>query len=332
MIEIHADQPDFGVSPGYIQMPYSYIDPQSNYPLSFPSFSKIGGQSTNVPYSHYSNIFPAYSSETALIVQNINGASSPFKNLCTEVESKKNINKNYNDMQPKPSVVPNFLSNQNEYFRRDFHPCNNTTPTSYISEDSNLSNSSHGASIYTNYTAPAQSNGNINYMGSAYRNNKACRRCGFTVEEVSNDFCSRCISAINSLSIEDSTIFSNVRKNHVSIKKNNSCVNCQTRITTLWRRTAGGDSICNACGLYFKLHKCNRPLSLKKDVIQTRKRTKSRKSKQEESPIIQNGEDDIFNTSVYFPTNSDSYDSVISDDWKIEFNNILYRPEQNIIS
>ncbi|XP_003379968.1 erythroid transcription factor [Trichinella spiralis] len=33
------------------------------------------------------------------------------------------------------------------------------------------------------------------------------------------------------------------------------CVNCQTMQTTLWRRNQNGDPVCNACGLYFKLHR-----------------------------------------------------------------------------
>ncbi|ESO03008.1 hypothetical protein HELRODRAFT_80803 [Helobdella robusta] len=51
-----------------------------------------------------------------------------------------------------------------------------------------------------------------------------------------------------------------------------SCTNCQTVTTTLWRRSNEGEPVCNACGLYFKLHGIPRPLSMRKEGIQTRKR------------------------------------------------------------
>lgn len=51
-----------------------------------------------------------------------------------------------------------------------------------------------------------------------------------------------------------------------------SCANCSTTTTTLWRRNNEGEPVCNACGLYYKLHGVNRPLAMKKDGIQTRKR------------------------------------------------------------
>ncbi|XP_043075821.1 transcription factor GATA-4 [Puntigrus tetrazona] len=51
-----------------------------------------------------------------------------------------------------------------------------------------------------------------------------------------------------------------------------SCTNCQTTTTTLWRRNAEGEPVCNACGLYMKLHGVPRPLAMKKEGIQTRKR------------------------------------------------------------
>ncbi|XP_021948225.1 trans-acting T-cell-specific transcription factor GATA-3 isoform X3 [Folsomia candida] len=50
------------------------------------------------------------------------------------------------------------------------------------------------------------------------------------------------------------------------------CSNCQTDKTSLWRRNASGEPVCNACGLYFKLHGIARPRAMKKDNIQTRKR------------------------------------------------------------
>ena len=66
-------------------------------------------------------------------------------------------------------------------------------------------------------------------------------------------------------------------------RANLTCSNCGTRNTSLWRRNAQGDAVCNACGLYFKLHNVNRPLAMKKEQIQTRKR-KPRNPKVLETP------------------------------------------------
>ncbi|XP_043103496.1 trans-acting T-cell-specific transcription factor GATA-3 [Puntigrus tetrazona] len=65
----------------------------------------------------------------------------------------------------------------------------------------------------------------------------------------------------------------------VSKRAGTECANCQTSTTTLWRRNAGGEPVCNACGLYFKLHNVNRPLTMKKEGIQTRNRKVSSKNR-----------------------------------------------------
>ncbi|KAG7811689.1 hypothetical protein KL921_001955 [Ogataea angusta] len=51
-----------------------------------------------------------------------------------------------------------------------------------------------------------------------------------------------------------------------------ACTNCHTKTTPLWRRNPEGQPLCNACGLFLKLHGVVRPLSLKTDVIKKRQR------------------------------------------------------------
>lgn len=54
-----------------------------------------------------------------------------------------------------------------------------------------------------------------------------------------------------------------------------TCQNCSTSTTPLWRRDEFGAVLCNACGLFLKLHGRPRPISLKTDVIKSRNRVKT---------------------------------------------------------
>ncbi|PIA19087.1 glucocorticoid receptor-like (DNA-binding domain) [Coemansia reversa NRRL 1564] len=51
------------------------------------------------------------------------------------------------------------------------------------------------------------------------------------------------------------------------------CFNCSAENTPLWRRDPEDNIICNACGLYYKLHGKARPVSMRRSAIKRRNRT-----------------------------------------------------------
>uniref|UniRef100_A0AC35TYH2 GATA-type domain-containing protein n=1 Tax=Rhabditophanes sp. KR3021 TaxID=114890 RepID=A0AC35TYH2_9BILA len=80
----------------------------------------------------------------------------------------------------------------------------------------------------------------------------------------------------------DATINNNVKEEFMSTSPGSTgdgvggtcCSNCSTTTTTAWRRSTNGTLVCNACGLYYRLHRQNRPVHMRKDFIQQRFRKK----------------------------------------------------------
>ncbi|CCC70868.1 hypothetical protein NCAS_0F03840 [Naumovozyma castellii] len=108
--------------------------------------------------------------------------------------------------------------------------------------------------------------------------------------------------------IPSSTSIISNQNNSLNKKPIIQCFNCKTFKTPLWRRDPQGNTLCNACGLFQKLHGTMRPLSLKSDVIKkrnTRKRTKKKMLNENENnskPI-----NNILPINTYnLPTNNNS--------------------------
>ncbi|KAG0378378.1 hypothetical protein BGX24_003991 [Mortierella sp. AD032] len=58
----------------------------------------------------------------------------------------------------------------------------------------------------------------------------------------------------------------------MTAKQGIECANCSQTQTPLWRKNDAGEPICNACGLYAKLHKRARPVTMRKSKISRRRR------------------------------------------------------------
>lgn len=65
------------------------------------------------------------------------------------------------------------------------------------------------------------------------------------------------------------------------------CANCHQTQTPLWRKNERGEPVCNACGLYAKLHHRDRPAEMRKTTIQRRRRDwNSDEDDEEEEDVV----------------------------------------------
>ena len=70
------------------------------------------------------------------------------------------------------------------------------------------------------------------------------------------------------------------QKKNTNLGPHTQCINCGTNNTSVWRRSNDqlGSPICNACGLYEKMHHTRRPLGMRKEsVVHRRKKAEGQR-------------------------------------------------------
>eukprot|EP00121_Abeoforma_whisleri_P004108 Awhi_evm1s3707 len=88
------------------------------------------------------------------------------------------------------------------------------------------------------------------------------------------------------ISDSDSTSDCSSDNDGISDKKTGKtycCANCSCTKTTLWRRDSGGNTLCNPCGLYLKLHNKSRPANLLNTGAVPKKRKRTWSSKKQKT-------------------------------------------------
>ncbi|KAF7210453.1 erythroid transcription factor isoform X1 [Nothobranchius furzeri] len=134
-------------------------------------------------------------------------------------------------------------------------------------------------SFYGNPFTPPSSAGDWTSPARCPPEQRECVSCRMNSASLwrSEHLCYTC--SLHQQEDHDAPLLKPKRRSTVTRRSRTRCSNCETENTSLWRRSAAGEPVCNACGLYYKLHQVRRPLILKREEIQTRNRKVTSKRK-----------------------------------------------------
>lgn len=155
-----------------------------------------------------------------------------------------------------PKATPTF---------NDFSPSNDSNNVT-----SNMNNNIHNAVINNNTNntnANPNNNNNVNNNMNHNMNNSVTPNY-ITPIQLINTINNK--KSIIKSTIQKSNLTTSLSQQKLTTDKMIECYNCHTVKTPLWRKDPDGNTLCNACGLFLKLHGTTRPLSLKTDVIKKR--------------------------------------------------------------
>ncbi|CUM68034.1 uncharacterized protein PRCAT00005749001 [Priceomyces carsonii] len=167
------------------------------------------------------------------------------------------------------------MISQEEYGQTNSISLNATTTplnmgNQFNSPDSNSNSlTSQNSSLFSNIKSVNTPSILANNNGSAFLKTDVAGNSG---NNNGNNFLSTYINSLESSLKQDYAMDQSPPKSKAgnsplnSSKKILQCTNCQTRTTPLWRKSNNGDLLCNACGLFYKLHGVLRPFNTLKQL------------------------------------------------------------------
>ncbi|SCU78019.1 LAME_0A03004g1_1 [Lachancea meyersii CBS 8951] len=271
--------------------------------VSDSGVSSTGGNHSIAPASATSSVFnhmgASVPSSTAfsssVTIGGLNSSVLGGQTFFDEQDFLHSVNEGYNELNP---TLPSLHATNSRISLPDLYDRNsNVTPISigrpssaWQGPSNGLASSSPGSSAIAASSLPtsqaSRRSANVNAVRKKQIKPPNSRRSSSSFAAIN----SGSGILVNSISQENGLTEHTARRpvsagagstvGNAANKTETKCTNCNTKTTPLWRRDPDGNPLCNACGLFLKLHGVVRPLSLKTDVIKKRQRTSNKASGQ----------------------------------------------------